>query len=182
MNKLARQIEAVLYYSGGSIKKKEFVKLLNTDLDKVEKAIKEIQELRSDSGIVLLDLGDTISLSASSDSKEAVENYTKKEMKGNIGRAGAEALSIIAYIGPVSRNVIEYIRGVHSQFIIQRLLLRGLIKKRGEGRSTEYLPTVELLASMGVKTKEELPEYEETKVKLLEVLKNRESRMKEQEV
>lgn len=178
MNKITKQIEALLYYLGGSMKKKELAKLLEAKESDITDAIEELKEKRKDSGVVLLDVGESITLATSDETKASIEKYVKKEMKGSIGRAGAETLSIIAYIGPVSRSVIEYIRGVHSQFIIQRLLLRGLIKRQGEGRNIKYTPTVELLSHMGVKSLEELPDFEETRTKLLEVLESRNESMK----
>ena len=176
---IIKNIEALLYYTGTSLKRNAIAKILDVSKEEVNEAIEEIKNIRESSGIILIETEDAICLGTSNETKKVIEEYTKSEMKGTIGRAGAETLSIIAYIGPVTKTTIEYIRGVHSQFILQRLLLRGLIKKRGEGRKAEYLPTVDLFAYMGVKTKEELPDYEETKSKLLEVLEKRENRMKD---
>ena len=86
----------------------------------------------------------------------------------DLGRAGLETISIILYKNPVTKNEIDFIRGVNSQFIIRNLLIRGLIERipNPNGRGNLYQPTFELLRYMGVEKIENLPDYEKVRVSL----------------
>ena len=73
-----------------------------------------------------------------------------------------ETLSIILYKNGVSRSLIDYIRGVNSSFTLRALSIRGLIEKNidpEDNRRYIYRPTFELLSFMGIKSVEELPDY-----------------------
>jgi segregation and condensation protein B len=83
--------------------------------------------------------------------------------------AGLETLSIVLYLGPVSRSEIDYIRGVNSNFILRNLLMRGLVERiehETDKRSLKYRPTFELLSFLGIGSVEELPEYETTRAEI----------------
>ena len=100
----------------------------------------------------------------------------KEERERDLGRAGIETLSIVAYKGPVSKKEIEYIRGVNSQYALRSLLLRGLIERKnnetGE-RGVGYNITGDALRFLGLSRVGDLPEYEEIK-KQLEVVEEKE--------
>ncbi|KKR45468.1 MAG: Segregation and condensation protein B, partial [Parcubacteria group bacterium GW2011_GWA2_40_14] len=113
---------------------------------------------------------------------ETIEKIVKEERQRDLGRAGIETLSIIAYKGPVSKKEIEYIRGVNCQWALRSLLLRGLIEKKGSETDTRvilYTLTSETLRYLGLSHITDLPQYQE-KQKQLEVLENTEGLEKEQ--
>ena len=91
-----------------------------------------------------------------------LEDFVKDELREDLTPASLETLSLIAYLGPISRVKIEYLRGVNSSFILRTLLLRGLIERvpdSDHGGAFLYAPSFELMQSLGVGAKEELPEY-----------------------
>ena len=59
-------------------------------------------------------------------------NYFRKiiidseEMTGPLSKSAKETLTTIAYCSPIKKIDIDFIRGVNTQFILKRLLLRGL--------------------------------------------------------
>ncbi len=116
-----------------------------------------------DRGIRLLIHEDEITLGTASKVDPIIEKLTKEELSRDLGKAGLETLSIIAYRGPVSRRDIDYIRGVNSAFIVRNLLIRGLIEKvpsEKDERKFLYKPTLELLSYLGIQKMTDLPEYE----------------------
>lgn len=85
-----------------------------------------------------------------------------RETDRDIGDAGLEILGILLYRGPSTRSQIDYIRGVNSSSTLRNLLARGLVERAGnpeDAREFLYRPTVECMAHLGVRSKEELPEY-----------------------
>ena len=73
-----------------------------------------------------------------------------------------ETLSIIAYRQPVTKLEIEDIRGVNSDFAVNRLLSYDLVQELGRkdapGRPILFGTTEQFLRSFGVKSIEDLPE------------------------
>ena len=73
-----------------------------------------------------------------------------------------ETLAIIAYNEPVTRAVIDEIRGVDSIYVIRKLLAKGLIKEAGKsdtpGRPILYKTTNDFLDYFGLASKKDLPE------------------------
>ena len=72
-----------------------------------------------------------------------------------------ETLAIVAYYQPVTRAVIEKMRGVDSSYTISTLQDRGLIETCGKleapGRPTLYATTDAFLRVMGIETLQQLP-------------------------
>ncbi|MBI4193255.1 MAG: SMC-Scp complex subunit ScpB, partial [Candidatus Colwellbacteria bacterium] len=72
-------------------------------------------------------------------------------------------LAIIAYLGPVERHVVDYIRGVNSQVTLRNLQVRGLIEKKSNPRhpiTPLYETTFDFLANLGLRDASALPEFE----------------------
>ncbi len=77
-------------------------------------------------------------------------------------------LAIIAYLQPVTRAVIDSIRGFKSERVIDGLVDKGLVepagRSEGPGRPLIYVTTREFLKKFGfssLKDLPEIPEYED---------------------
>ena len=106
--------------------------------------------------------GDEIMLATAPEYGTLVESLIKEELSKDLGKAGMETLAIVLYLGPVSRSRIDYIRGVHSHFILRNLLVRGLVEKiphPEDKRAFLYRPTIDLLRHLGIARAEDLPDY-----------------------
>ena len=102
-------------------------------------------------------------LATSPQFSEFFRDLAREEQTKDLGKAGLETLAIVLYQGPVSKNKIEYIRGVNSSFVLRTLLIRGLIERvpnPEDQRSYLYRPTFDALAHVGVTKVEDLPDYE----------------------
>jgi segregation and condensation protein B len=91
-----------------------------------------------------------------------ISEYIKDEVSGELTRPSLEALSIIAYRGPLSKAEIEEIRGVNCSIIIRNLLIRGLIEETKQQKKVvpKYNVTVDFLKYLGIERVSELPEFE----------------------
>ena len=95
----------------------------------------------------------------------------KEEISEDLTPASVEALSIIAYLGPISRARLEYLRGVNSSVILRTLTIRGLIERIPDADHANtflYGPTLDLMKHLGITSKEQLPDHE----KFQELLKS----------
>lgn len=166
---LQQKIEAILFYRGEPVKVSELAKLTEHDLPEVQTALSGLEEALSGRGISLMRTTDAVSLATAPELSGLIEHIAKEEVSRDLGKAGLETLSIIVYLGPVSRSRIDWIRGVNSSFIVRNLLVRGLVDRipnPNDSRSYLYRPTFELLSHLGVTKVEDLPGYKEERATL----------------
>ena len=139
----------------------------------MREALKNLSVSLENRGICLVTTDQEASLATAPEMKDIIEQIAKDEMSREIGRAGLETLAIILYNGPLSRREINYIRGVNSTFILRNLCIRGLVEREEDPkdqRTYRYKGSLELLAHLGVKKFEELPEFETFKNKMAETI------------
>ncbi len=164
--KLSAEIEAVLFWKGEPLSIKKLSTILNRNEEEITVGLKSLEEEIQGRGVELIYKDDEVTLGTASNLSDIVEKLTKEELVRDLGKAGLETISIIAYKGPISRAEIDYIRGVQSNFILRNLQIRGLIEKipnEEDHRSFLYRPSFELLSFLGVSRIEDLPEYEAVK-------------------
>lgn len=162
---LEAKIEAVLFVHGEPIKIKRLASLIKATESQLEKTLDTLKDkLQSeDRGLDLMRSKDEVQLVTTAELTDIVEKLTKEELDTKLTPAALETLSIIAYLGPCTRALIDYIRGVNSAFMLRSLMVRGLVERREDKEKTGgyiYQITFDFLKHMGVSTPEELPEYE----------------------
>ena len=78
--------------------------------------------------------------------------------------AALETLAIVAYRQPVTRGVIERIRGVDSDYVVRSLLHRRLVVEQGRadtpGRPILYGTGFDFLERFGLTSLDDLPTLE----------------------
>jgi segregation and condensation protein B len=161
-NNIEKKIEAILLFKNEPVSLASLAKSLNTSIGEIKAALKTLEEFYKDRGLVIVSTDEEVSLGTNPSLSSLIEDMQKEELSRDIGRAGLETLAIVLYKGPVSRREIDYIRGVNSGFILRNLLIRGLVERTdsesGE-RSFSYKPTLKLLQHLGIRKREDLPEY-----------------------
>lgn len=94
-----------------------------------------------------------------------IEDYLKMTSKKKLSRAALETLAIIAYKQPITKSEIESIRGVSSDYSVQKLLEKELIeitgRQDGPGRPLLYGTSVKFLDHFGLKDASDLPKLRE---------------------
>lgn len=164
IEKIASQIEALLFIFGESLDKKKISSTLKITEEEVQQAVGLLKEQYSDSkrGIILMENSGKYILATKPEHSVLVEKFVTEDLKEELTPAALETLSIISYFGPVTRAQIDFLRGVNSSFILRSLLIRGLIeRKTAKGLAFEYEVSFEFLKYMGIDHVSKMPKYDE---------------------
>ena len=161
---IEQQIEAILFFKGEPVSRKKLSDILNVGQTEINEGIEKLEENLKGRGIVLLEKENEITLGTAPELSKLIEDLQKEELNKDLSKASLETLSIVLYKNGATRAEIDYIRGVNSSFTLRALSVRGLVEKITDPKDNRrylYKPSFETLSFMGVKSVEELPEYEE---------------------
>lgn len=170
--KMMGAIEAVLFACGGAVALSKLAEALETDEDTVNELISALEEKyhAPSSGIQLVHLENEIQLSTKPEYYDTLIRVIKKQRTYQLTDTVMETLSIIAYRQPVTKSEIEKIRGVSSDFAVNKLLELGLVKEHGRlnapGRPILFVTTDEFLRVFGISSARQLPEPTELQMEL----------------
>ena len=163
-NSLENKIEAILFFKGEPVSYKRLEDILKVSKEEVLGAVQNLRTNLLSRGIVIIKKDNEITLGTAPEFSDIIENLQKEELNKELSKASLETLSIVLYKNGVSRAEIDYIRGVNSSFTLRALSIRGFVEKTldpKDNRRYIYKPSFELLSFMGVKSIEELPDYQE---------------------
>ena len=166
MNKLEAKLEAFLFLHGEPIRVDKLAKELGVKNEEIRKMLDLLSHrLREaeDRGLELIFSDDKVQLTTKADLKPFTSKIVAEEMDTPLTPASLETLSIVAYLGPCSRALIEYIRGVNSTFILRSLMIRGLVERAPDpdrANAFLYRTSFDFLRHIGVSRPEELPDYD----------------------
>jgi len=170
MENLSNKLEAILFALGREISIKELVDTLKIEKKKINDAIEFLSKKYSgESGVVLININDSIQLVTNKNYYNEVSKFVETSKKQNLSTSALETLTIIAYNPKITKSEIEAIRGVNSDFAVSKLQECGLVEEVARlnlpGRPAAYSVTSEFFRTCGIKKIEELPEYENVKIK-----------------
>ncbi|MCF7795329.1 SMC-Scp complex subunit ScpB [Patescibacteria group bacterium] len=158
------QIESLLFIAAKPLSLNDLNKILSKDKKEIEKALLELRDIyhQNESGLQIIEQSKKYQMVSSSDNAKLVQKYLEDETSGELSQASLEALTIIAYRGPISKTELERIRGVNCSLIIRNLLLRGLIEEKNSasGEDKIYNVSLEFIRFLGIESIEQLPDYE----------------------
>lgn len=165
---LAARIEALLFVHGEPMTLEKISTLIQVEPEVVSAAIQYLGERLSQEGAGLNLVGDgkKFQLVTAAFAKEAVGSLVKTELVAELTPAALETLAIIAYLGPVPRHKIDYLRGVNTSFMLRNLLVRGLIERESDPDKpgfAKYRLSFESLRHLGLARLEDMPRYLEIK-------------------
>jgi len=175
---LRSKVESLLFIANRPMSVKKVAEFLGADKEEVRRAVDELAELYNQEGrgIRVMRHGGEVQMTTAPDNAKAVQEFIKDETTGELTKPSLEALTIIAYRGPITKPELEQIRGVNCSLILRNLMMRGLVESDGEPGQpqTTYRATMDFLRFLGVSGVEELPDYEklrshESVVKVLEI-------------
>jgi segregation and condensation protein B len=153
-------IESLLFIAGEPQEIGTVAKSLGVTKKQAESAIDALVATRDGRGVFVQRLGDRVQLATVPDAAPYIEQFLEVE-HGTLSRASIEALAIIAYRHPVTRTMIEAVRGVNSDHAVATLEARGLIEEVGRapgpGRPVLFAPTVRFLQYFGLQRTDDLP-------------------------
>jgi segregation and condensation protein B len=162
---ITAKIEAVLFAAAKPVEVKALAKLLDVSQEVLREAIDDVKaRFNADaSGIHVLEHEGKLQLVTNPAFTDVVKGFVKEDVGGELTRPSLEALTIIAYRGPVTKPEIEQIRGVNCSLILRNLLMRGLIEEREDidRLQSVYSVSSDFLRHLGLHDRSELPGYNE---------------------
>ncbi len=170
MENLDNIIEAVLFALGREITVKELSENLMVEEDNIINSLDNLsKKYNKENGICLVQVNDKYQLVTNNKYYDFVSKFVENTKRQNLSTSALETLSIIAYNPKITKSEIENIRGVNSDFAVNRLLECGLVEEVARlnlpGRPAAYSVTSEFLKSCGIKNLEELPDFENISIK-----------------
>ena len=159
-------IEGILFAAGEPVKTSKIAAVLETDIEAVEEAVKVLKynydtELR---GLMIIEIDGGYQLCSRPEYYSYIQEILGEQRRQALSNAAMEVLSIIAYKQPITRSVIEQIRGVSCDSLVNRLLERNLIEEIGRldtpGRPMLFGTNDEFLRCFGISSVTDLPDYE----------------------
>jgi segregation and condensation protein B len=158
---LARAIEAILFSLNRAMTVKELAEVLKEPVAGVDSALGALGKALHGRGLMLQRHHDQVQLVTHPAVAVLVQRVLRPELPARLSPAAYETLAIIAYRQPLTRVVIEEIRGVNCDSVIDSLLHRELIQEVGElpvpGRPRLFGTTMKLLQLLGLRSLEDLP-------------------------
>lgn len=168
LNEVIASVEALLFIHGEPLTVAKMSKMLEVEAGVLDAAIKALGERLAEDhrGLALVSSGDKVQLVTKPRFNELLSKFVKDELSEALTPASLETLSIIAYLGPLTKSRLEYLRGVNSSFILRNLMLRGLVERVPDpdhANTFFYQASFDLIKHLGIARREDLPEFEKFK-------------------
>ena len=166
-NRKKGAIEAVLFTLGGAVSLKVLSEALEMEEKEIEELLVEMAESyeAEDRGIRLIRLEDAYQLSTKAEYFDTLIRVASRPQRPVLTEVVLEVLSIIAYKQPVTKGEIERIRGVSSDYAVNKLVDYGLVEEAGRleapGRPILFRTTEEFLRAFGLSDTTGLPALSE---------------------
>lgn len=120
---------------------------------------------REEFSFQIISISNGYTFSTKKEFHDLIGTHLKAENRSKLTKASLETLAVIAYNQPATKPLVEQIRGVNSDFSIQKLLDKSLIEIKGRddgpGKPLLYVTTSRFLDFFGIKTIKDLPELKE---------------------
>ena len=167
VDQLARTIEALLVVAAQPLTLEELLEATEDGRGRVETALALLSDRYREgrSGIVLEKVAGGWAFRASREAADACARLFERPVERGLSQAALETLSIVAYLGPVSRPEIARIRGVAADSAVASLVERGLIseagRESGPGGAVRYKVTALFERVFGLETLAALPRLDD---------------------
>jgi segregation and condensation protein B len=153
-------LEALLFVAERPLSRREIGSLAGVDRATVDARLGDLEVTLRERGIRLLLSGDRVELATAPEAGALIARYVGSDAI-RMTPAALETLAIVAYRQPVTKAVIERIRGVDSDYSIRGLLHRRLVTELGRsdapGRPILYGTGFDFLERFGLTSLEDLP-------------------------
>lgn len=164
---LVAKVHALLFASGGPLGVERLCALTGAPPGEVRRALLALDEHysgdRGPGGVSLQEVAGGFQLTTAPEYAAAVLDLGRGRPQP-LSAAALETLAVIAYKQPITKAVIETVRGVGVDGVLSTLLDRGLIREAGRrqapGRPLLYATTAEFLRLLGISSLSELPQPE----------------------
>lgn len=157
------QLEALLFVAERPLSRREIGTLAGVPREIVDERLGDLEVALRDRGIRLLVAGDRVELATAPEAGALIARYVGADGV-RLSPAALETLAIVAYRQPVTRSVVERIRGVDSDYVLRSLLHRRLVIEQGRaeapGRPILYATGFDFMERFGLASLDDLPPIE----------------------
>ncbi len=154
-------VEALLFVSDRPLAPSRIAAVLDEDEDSVRGALTELRRKYQRGGLRILLHDDLYQMATAPDTAVYCRALLGLEPNQRLTQASLETLAVVAYRQPVTRALIEDVRGVNSDSPLSSLVAYGLVTAIGKserpGRAMLYGTTPGFLAYFGVDSLDSLP-------------------------
>jgi segregation and condensation protein B len=153
-------LEALLFVAERPLARREIAAIAGVDRATVDARLGDLEVSLLGRGIRLIASGDRVELVTAPDAGPLVARYVGADAT-RLSPASLETLAIVAYRQPLTKSVIERIRGVDSDYSLRTLLHRRLVVELGRadtpGRPFLYGTAFDFLERFGLTSLDDLP-------------------------
>ncbi|MDP2305358.1 MAG: SMC-Scp complex subunit ScpB [Pseudomonadota bacterium] len=166
---LVPTVEACLFAAAGIVTVAQLAAALKLDTGLIESALEALGERlrRTGSGVRLAPVGDGWQLRTEARLAPWVAAI-RGGKPAKLSRAALETLAVVAFRQPVSKGIVDDLRGVDCGGVLRMLLDRGLLKIVGRsddpGRPLTYGTTPAFLELFGMRSLADLPTLKDLRV------------------
>jgi segregation and condensation protein B len=168
---LAGAVESLFFVADRPVSLDRLAELLEAPAPAVREAIEFLRRRLAESGLLLQGVAGGYQLATRPEHADLVRRFLQKEHGESLSRGALETLAVIAYRQPATRGDIEQIRGSRSDWHIERLLERQLIRVVGRrqtiGRPVLFGTTELFLRYFGLHDLSDLPPMGDRGVQVL---------------
>jgi segregation and condensation protein B len=160
-------LEALLFVTDEPLPAPRVAKLLGTPEAEVTAALQELaaEYAADERGFQLREVAGGWRLYTHPAFHPVIERMVLSWDARSLSQAALEALAVIAYHQPVTRQGVNAVRGVNSEAVISSLVEKGLVREvgrdRAQGNAVIYCTTRTFLEKFGLNDIGELPPLEE---------------------
>jgi segregation and condensation protein B len=173
LNQLVRHTEALIFAANPAISAEDLIATLEEVLGitvSTEELLEAIESLKSRYAdefysFELVEMAGGYRFMTKGAYHHTIGTFLKQHTQKKLSRSAMESLAIIAYRQPVTKTEIESIRGVNSDYTIQKLLEKELIeiagRSEGPGKPLLYRTSARFTDYFGLKSIADLPKLKE---------------------
>jgi len=177
VSNLTQHVEALIFASEKPLNASEITELINNafgfmedklEIGQIQTAINEIADKYADAiyPFEIRESGGGWQFLTKKEFHKTIAQLNGEKFLKRLSTAALEALAIIAYKQPVTKSDIESIRGVNSDYSIQKLLEKELIVITGRneempGKPLLYATSRSFMDYFGINSPAELPRLKE---------------------
>ncbi|HZL04040.1 MAG TPA: SMC-Scp complex subunit ScpB [Coriobacteriia bacterium] len=164
---LRGSIEALLFVTDEPVTAGRLSRILEVAEQNVLSALHDLaaEYASGDRGIQVREVAGGWRLTTHPAFHDVIERFVLSWDTRRLSQAALEALAVIAYHQPVSRQGVNAVRGVNSEAVIASLMEKGLVREMGRdreaGNAILYGTTRTFLEKFGLKDLAELPPLDE---------------------
>lgn len=157
-------LEALMFVWGRPLDLVSASEALDITPEEARECFKKLQERYDylESGLMIRNVDGAFQFCTRPEYAEYITRFCTPVREKKLSGAALEVLAIVAYRQPVSRAVIDSIRGIKCDKVLEGLVNRGLVEMRGHGKGLGhpalYGTTTLFLEKLGISSIKDLPD------------------------